>query len=85
MVPGRAVDGAGSKPYAGPMSNLGSWELVIVAVLLVVLVLEVAYWVIRLAVRSGVSDALKADRQWVDRRAHDGVPDGTTDGSTRHR
>lgn len=49
------------------MSNLGPVELVLIAVLLVLILLEMAYWVIRLAVRSGVSDALRANRGWMER------------------
>jgi hypothetical protein len=47
--------------------NLGPAELLLIAALLGVLLLEVAYWVIRLAVRSRFSDALRASREWLER------------------
>ncbi len=53
------------------MPNLGPLELLIGAVVLALLVLEAIYWIIRLAVRSGVNDALRTNRQWLERRDDD--------------
>lgn len=50
---------------------LGPIELVLIAAMLVVLVLEVSYWVIRLAVRSGVTDALRANGVRLESHEHD--------------
>jgi hypothetical protein len=52
------------------MPNLGTAELLIITVLLVVISFEVAYWVIRLAVRAGVSDALRANRELLGQHDH---------------
>lgn len=48
------------------MNSGEGWGSVIAFVVLAVLVLWSAFWVIRLAVRYGISDALRANRSWLE-------------------